>query len=40
VDVEVHQFAECDHGWVISGQPRHEEARALIFDWLNRLFEH
>lgn len=38
VDADIRQFADCDHGWVVSGKPRHEEARALIFGWLNRLY--
>ena len=38
VDVEVRHFHDCDHGWVVSGGERHTEARATIFDWLNRLF--
>ena len=38
VDVDVRQFDDCDHGWVVSGKPRHEEARSVIFDWLKRLY--
>ncbi len=38
VDVDVRQFDDCDHGWVVSAKPRYEEARALIFDWLTRLY--
>jgi acetyl esterase len=38
VDVDVRQFGDCDHGWVVSGLPRHEEARAMIFAWLNSTF--
>lgn len=38
VDIEVHQFPDCDHGWVVSAKPGYKQARALIFDWLNRLF--
>ncbi|MCO6384651.1 alpha/beta hydrolase [Oceanicola sp. 502str15] len=38
VDIEVRQFDDCDHGWVVSGKARHEEARARIFGWLNRLY--
>ncbi|MBF9036753.1 alpha/beta hydrolase fold domain-containing protein [Rhodobacterales bacterium HKCCE2091] len=38
VEVDVRQFADCDHGWVVSGKARHEEARAIIFNWLNALF--
>jgi acetyl esterase/lipase len=38
VDVDIRQFADCDHGWVIDGQPGSQDARVLIFDWLNRLF--
>ena len=38
VDIDVRQFAECDHSWVISGQGRYWEARTVIFDWLNKCF--
>lgn len=38
VDVDVRQFPDQDHGWVVSGQPGHETARALIFDWLAARF--
>ncbi|WP_316858735.1 alpha/beta hydrolase [uncultured Cohaesibacter sp.] len=38
VDIDVKQFSECDHGWVVSAKPGFEEARQLIFNWLKRLF--
>ena len=38
VDVTVRQFPDNDHGFVISGQPGHERARRIIFDWLEDLF--
>ncbi|WP_417208511.1 alpha/beta hydrolase [Antarctobacter sp.] len=38
VDVDVRQFADCDHGWVVTARPGYREARALIFGWLDALF--
>lgn len=38
VDVDVRQFPENDHGFVVSGLPGHKEARREIFDWLKRRF--
>ncbi len=38
VDVDVRQFSECDHGWVVTARPGYQEARATIFDWLNSIY--
>ncbi|WP_425101767.1 alpha/beta hydrolase [Tropicibacter sp. S64] len=38
VDVDIRQFDDCDHGWVVTARPRHEEARRIIFDWLTSRF--
>lgn len=38
VNVTVRQFPDKDHGFVVSGMPGHEDARRIIFDWLDQLF--
>ena len=38
VNVDVRQFSDCDHGWVVTARPGYQEARRQIFDWLNGLF--
>lgn len=36
VDVTVHQFHDSDHGFLIAGQTRHEQARQVLVGWLRQ----
>lgn len=39
VNVDVYQFPENDHGFVISARPGYENAREIIFNWVSNIFK-
>lgn len=39
VNVDVHQFPNNDHGFVISARPGFEKGRETIFNWVSKIFK-